>query len=119
MEQTADKTKRPRTSFYGCFKREEDIAGVENIDDLKIPVYRAIPYKGDEHESISRLCQGAFRDGAQPAEGQWIIEEPRMVEGRIRYTFMDDKEFRERFRKYDASGILGCGKGSERFTSQA
>lgn len=111
-------TKPAKSVFYdGCFKKTSDMEDAKtnngNIDDFKYPVHRALKFDQTREAGIAKLCAGL--DTKLVADGQWVIEQPKMVNNKIQYAIMEDKEFKETFTKYDASGILGCGKGSERF----
>ncbi len=109
-----------KTSFYEVVKLTEHVKQAkennDNIDDfIKYPMYRGIKYKSEESESILRLCSG-FNKPIQ--DGQWIVEQPKMVDNKIQYEVMDDKDYKDSFTKYDARGVLGCGPGSERFVKK-
>lgn len=106
------------SKFYdGSYKLTSDFndakeTGANIANFRKYKVYRALRFKEKERDAVLKLC-GHFDQ--QVEDGQWIVEQPNMVNNRIQYEVMEDKSFKETFTKYDASGILGCGKGSERF----
>ena len=117
-EETPTATSKPKSVFYdGAFKLKSDFEAAktnnENIDDFKFPVYRALKYHKNLHDGIKKLCSNANLENIK--NGIWIIEQPKMVDNKIQYSYMEDKDFHETFSKYDARGILGCGPGSERF----
>lgn len=115
-------TKPAKSVFYdGTFKKTSDVEDAKknngNIDDFhKYPICRALQFNQTREAGIAKLCKGL--DTKLVSDGQWVIE-GKVVKDKIQYTIMEDKEFKETFTKYDASGILGCGKGSERFTKKA
>lgn len=118
--ETQEKQK-PKSAFYeSAFKLVADFEAAKNdngnIDDFKkYPMYRALRYKSENHEAIAKLCNNANLENI--AEGTWVIEQPKMVNDKIQYKYMDNDTFHKTFKKYDASGVLGCGPGSERFNN--
>ncbi len=106
--------------YEGVFKKTEDFENAknnnENIDNFnKFPMYRALRYKSENHDAIAKLCKGASL--SELKDGTWVVELPKMVDNKIVYSYFDHKEFNDTFKKYDASGVLGCGTGSERFNN--
>jgi len=105
-------------SYEGVYKTIESFEHAKqtngNIDDFtQYPVYRALRYKPNHHDAITRLCSNANLNNLQ--EGTWVVEQPKMIDDKIQYEYLSDDVFTKTFQKYDASGILGCGPGSERF----
>lgn len=105
-----------KTAYYKTYKLKSDFEKCKaengNIDDFeKYPIYRAIIFDEKRIEAISKLCIGL---NIIPIEhGQWIVELPKI--GRMKYRILSQSNFINMFQEYNASGILGCGKGSERF----
>jgi len=100
--ETMEKTKRPKSQFFTCFKRKAD--GVDG------PVIRACVYDGTNRGGIERLCGGGGRDifGGNTVEvGDYIVEEPYGNPYTI--TVVKPDKFKAEHFEFDAAGMLSGG----------
>lgn len=101
-----------KVAQFTCFV-DKDVDVSPEALKVKTPhVYRGVRYTEEDREAIERLF---CLDKPLPffPEGTWLFE--RSTPKGYTCVLLHQDVLDVVYKEFDASGILGCGKGSERF----
>lgn len=105
-------TLKHKVAKFTCFVEKDADISPEGLKKQTPHVYRGVKFEEENREAIQRLFGSAIIPETLP-EGCWIFE--ASIKNEYDFTIMGNSVVNKYYKKFDASGILGCGSGSERF----
>jgi hypothetical protein len=107
------KENKPKIGKFTCFVDVDTDVSPEALKRATPHIHRGVQFKEEDRDAIQRLFSHCPIPTDFEENGDWLFE--TMTDGKYHYVIVSDKDVKEKYKGFDASGVLGCGPGSERF----